>query len=491
MYSSIRSAGSIFWKFFAGFWLTILAVTGLAWTLSADWQDAPQNYGSIERSHNAKIAINSAMGIARWGGRESLINWLVDPESNRRPEVFAINEEGREISGRTVPAAAMEELQRLTTEARAAQQHAIPAGEHSMGPGNRHGMRLHGRRHNSMTHLKIDGVGVARVAGCGQLRFIAVRTDVPMQPFLVALWRTPWWVYLGLSMLVLSFVAWLLASRYSKPIRKLHWAMQQAAQGDFNVRISEEVGNEGNEIGALARQYDDMAERINGLLARQKRLFHDVSHELRSPLARIDVAVALAERNPEKLAEFLPRMEREVAILDSLVDELLTYARLDDNAPIEFEPVDLIGLIESVVDDANFEGSARNVRVTLEAPESAVVNAHVETLMRAVENLIRNALRFSKKGDAVRVAAVVRGSTLTITVTDSGPGMKPEELKTIFEPFVRGKDQPTGNGFGLGLAIARRAVERHSGTLTARNIEPTGLEMKIELPLAQPAPQAA
>ncbi len=456
---------SIFWKFFIGFWATILVVTGLAWTISADWQDAPQNYGSIEHGPGARKAVSTAVGLVRWGGQEALINWLKDPELNRRPEVFVVDRHGNEISGRTVPQAAVEELVQATLEANDAEP-------------RRHGR---GMRH-SMMHMSIPGVTAMRISGIGSVRIFAVRTDVPNRPFMLTLWRTPWWVYLGLMLFVTSAVAWLLASRYSKPVRKLNWAMQQAASGDFTTRIAQDVGNSHNEIGALARQYDDMAERITGLLARQKRLFHDVSHELRSPLARIDVAIALAQKNPDRAHEVMVRIEREVETLDHMVDELLTYARLDNNAPMQFEVTDIVPLLDAVIEDADFEGSAKNVRVTFSSPESVLLSVHTESFLRAVENLIRNALRFSAAGATVSVALSPTPEGWLITVSDEGPGMKPDEIDRIFDPFVRGKNQATGNGFGLGLAIAKRAVERHGGTLSAENLEPHGLKMQILLP---------
>lgn len=466
--------GGIFWKFFAGFWVTIIVVTALAWTVSADWQQVPDNYGSIEHGPGARRAVNTAVGVVRWGGVEALVNWLKDPELNRRPEVFVVDRNGNEITGRKVPESALEELVQATVDAQ------NQMGEH------RRGMMRHG-----MMHMRIPGVATMRIQGFGMVEIFAVRTDVPKRPFMVTLWRTPWWVFLGLMLIVTTAVAWLLASRYSQPVRKLNSAMERAAQGDFSMRIAGSVGSDNDEVGSLARHYDKMAERINGLLTRQKRLFHDVSHELRSPLARIDVAIALAEKNPERSHEVLDRIEREVQTLDHLVDELLTYARLDDNAPMEFEPTDLVSLLEGVVDDADFEGSAKGVHVSLTAPNEAIVNMHTESLLRAIENLIRNALRFSASGQEVKVAVVPQGDKLLVTVTDAGPGMKPEELTQLFEPFVRGKDQATGNGFGLGLAIAKRAVERHGGTLSAVNIEPHGLQMRIELPyLKQTSEQA-
>lgn len=260
--------------------------------------------------------------------------------------------------------------------------------------------------------------------------------------------------------------------------------MRRASEGDLAVRIAPEVGHRYDEIGALAQQYDAMAEKINGLLARQKRLFHDVSHELRSPLARMEVAVAIASKNPERSPELLKRIEKDVHTLDALVEELLTFARLDDNAPMPFEDTDAALLLEDIVDNVRFEGSAKKIDVTLTSPAHAVLRLHTDSFARAVENILRNALRYTPEGGTVDVVVAASEKAFTVSVTDEGPGMKPEELDKLFLPFVRGSAEATGSGFGLGLAIAKRAVERHGGTLTAQNVAPHGLKMTITIPFA-------
>ena len=465
MKTKFYGVSGLFLKFFIGFWITILIVAGFAWTLSADQQDAPQNYGSIERGPGVCRAIDVAQDMQRWGGTQAMLNWLRDSTSNTKPEVFVIDAKGREISGRRVPEMALDELRTLD-----------PATFSR-------GMRGHGHAHRGCGRV---GVVVANVEGFGECTFFTVRTDLPPpKPGLKTLWHTPWWVWVVLLGIITTLVAGGLAWSQARPIRRLHWAMQRAAEGDLDVRIAGELGSRRDEIGALARQFDEMAERITGLINRQKRLFHDVSHELRSPLARISIAIALAQKNPQKSAELLTRIEHDVQSLDALVDELLTYARLDDNAPMTFEVLDIVPLVEAVVDDANFEGGAKGVTVALDAPEEVYINSHVDTLMRAVENLVRNALRYSPEKSTVEVAMRTQGERTLITVSDHGPGMPPDEIERMFDPFVRGKNQATGNGFGLGLAIAKRAVERHGGTLSAANRPEGGLVMTIDLPTAQ------
>lgn len=466
MQTKFYGVSGLFLKFFIGLWITILLVAGFAWTLSADHQDAPQNYGSIERGHGVCRSIGVAQDIAHWGGSQALVSWLRDSASNTKPEVFVVDAAGREISGRKVPQMAMDELRTLDPRT------------FIRGTGGRHG------RHGGGCGRV--GVVVDEVEGFGSCVFFTVRTDLPPpRPGLKTLWRTPWWVWMMVLALITTLVAGGLAWSQARPVRRLHWAMQRAAEGDLDVRIAGELGSRRDEIGALAQQFDTMAERITGLIGRQKRLFHDVSHELRSPLARISIAVALAQKNPQKTPELLERIDRDVQSLDALVDELLTYARLDDNAPMAFEVLDIVPLVEEVVDDANFEGQARGMRVQLDSPPEVAVNAHVDTLMRAIENLIRNAIRYSPDKSTIEVRIAPESERTRITVADHGPGMPPEEIERMFDPFVRGKNQATGNGFGLGLAIAKRAVERHGGTLSAANRPGGGLVMTIDLPPAQ------
>lgn len=442
--------GGMFVRFFAGIWVVLLVVAAIVWGASVVFVEAPSNYGSFEKGREAQRAVSAALNVARWGGREALVRWLNDPEVNARPEVFVLDREGREISGRRLPPKIVSQLPEAGPE----------DGVYTFA------MHSHGRR-------------MQPFAG---YRFFAVRTDVPPSPLQLIFWRTPWWGWALLAAFISVAVAGGLAWSSTRPIRKLQWAMQKASQGVFDVRISKEVGHTYDEIGELARQFDAMAERIHGLFERQKNLFHDVSHELRSPLARISVAVELADKSPEKAHDFLKRIEGDVQVLNAMVDELLTYARLDENAVIHFENTDLVPLLEAITDDADFEGSANGTHVTLQAPESLMMNMHVDSLLRAVENLVRNALRYSGPGQRVAVTLSEENGHVIITVTDSGPGMDPSELEKIFEPFVRGKNQPTGGGFGLGLAIAKRAVQRHGGTLTAENVEPHGLRMRIDIP---------
>ena len=444
MSSRRHHPGGIFIELFVGIWLVLLIIGASVWVIGENYQQFPRNFGHIDSSRRGLRALHLASNLARWHGEESLKRFLLDPQINQRPEVFVLNASGAEITNRTIPQTALEDLRGAV----------------------------------------LQGAVVTVNIASGPLTFLAVRTDRPPRNLFFDFWRAPLWIRTLIIVLATTLVASLLAWYFSRPIKKLEWAMRKASQGDLNVRIAAEVGHSHDEIGQLAEGYDHMAEQINRLIARQKRLFHDVSHELRSPLARVEVALALAEKNPERRDELVKRIEREVTTLDALVEELLTYARLDDNAPMKLEPTAIAPLLEAITENAQFEGEAKGIRLSLPPVPDCTVNANVDQLGRAIENIVRNALRFTPSGGTVTISTLRRGKALEITVTDQGPGMSAAEIENMFQPFVRGSDQATGSGFGLGLAIAKRAVERHGGTISASNVEPHGLSMTVRLPVS-------
>jgi len=219
-------------------------------------------------------------------------------------------------------------------------------------------------------------------------------------------------------------------------------------------------------------------------VAAQRRLMHDVSHELRSPLARLQAAIGLARQNPDKLEASLERIEREATRLDELLGEALTLARLESGAPeAAVETVDLADLVADVAEDARFEAQAAGRGLALQSVDKLLVRGHSELLHRAVENVVRNAVKYTADGTAVEIDLFMAGACAVLVVSDRGPGIPPGELERVFEPFYRISGD-TVKGFGLGLAIARRAVMAHGGRISARNREDGGLRVEIELPLA-------
>ena len=274
-------------------------------------------------------------------------------------------------------------------------------------------------------------------------------------------------------------MAWYLA----RPLTLLSRGFQAVGAGRLATRVHPLVGSRRDEIADLTREFDGMAAQLQKLLAAQERLLHDISHELRSPLTRLEVAIGLLRQSPEKLPDMLARVEREADRLDQLIGELLTLARLKAGTPdIAAAPVDIIDLLTEIVDDANFEARGKSCEVQLAAPASFVTVAHGELLYRALENIIRNAVKFSPPQARIDIRAEITGDLLQIRVVDRGPGVPDDMIAEIFEPFKRLEhgDGARATGFGLGLAIARFAIERHDGTIAARS--DGGLTVEVRLP---------
>ncbi|MEK8052836.1 HAMP domain-containing sensor histidine kinase [Ideonella sp. DXS22W] len=298
--------------------------------------------------------------------------------------------------------------------------------------------------------------------------------------------------------LMAALISALLAWSLSRPIRLLRQAFGAAAAGQLALRVAPRLGRQRDEFAELARDYDRMAQRLQDLLGAQRRLLHDVSHELRSPLARLQVASALLQRDGLQRTDAagqtaLRRIDREVERLDQLVGEVLTLARLESGTPLGRPcEIDVVALLASVADDARFEARIQGRELDFAGPQQPVLTTgHGELLLRAFDNLLRNAVRFTAPGSRVAVSAELQPHgahpALRVCVADRGPGLPPAALQRVFEPFVRGDEAapgvPPGQGFGLGLAIARRAVQAHGGELTATNRDGGGLVMTLVLPL--------
>jgi signal transduction histidine kinase len=286
---------------------------------------------------------------------------------------------------------------------------------------------------------------------------------------------------------VISLVFALLLARYfSRPIRNIRQALGSISTGRLDTRICGAMVSRHDELADLGRGFDEMAERLQFLVEGQQRLLHDVSHELRSPLARLQAAADLIRQQPERAEEFIARIERESTRMDKLVGELLTLARLDAGiAGTQAVPIDLNEMIATIVDDAAFEFQAKNGAVEAEMSEGMVVLGHSDLLHRALENIVRNAVRHSPVGGQVRIIAAVNKEfkQIHIEIMDQGKGVPEAELKAIFNPFIRGSTSHTVKGFGLGLAITQRIIKAHGGGVSADNCAEGGLIVTIRLPV--------
>jgi len=444
--------GRLFWKIFIGFWIALVVAAvgaGTAVWIQHRGREAPPP--DLVMGPPSRIATDLAAATLRHGGVEALRQWMNDAQVRRTVAVFAVDDAGRDVLGREVPAAAL-----------AAARELIARGD--------------------------DGRGVRRVAALGGESYLVFVTRAPGggrppragPPPPIARWEL---IVIGIatSLAFSMLLAWYLV----RPIRSLRWAFDAAAAGRLETRVSPLMGRRRDEIADLGRDFDRMAQQLQNLVSSQRRLLHDVSHELRSPLARLQAAIGLARQNPQKLDASLERIEREATRLDGMVGEVLTLARLESGtASRTKERIDLAYIAASIAEDARFEAEAAKRGLRFNASGDAPVIGNADLLHRAVENVVRNAVKFTREGTTVDVRVHTTRSAAILIVTDHGPGITPSELEKVFDPFYRGDAGQGTAGFGLGLAIAQRAVDAHGGAIRAANVAGGGLQIEIELPLA-------
>ncbi len=289
--------------------------------------------------------------------------------------------------------------------------------------------------------------------------------------------------------LTAGLVCYGLARYLTSPLGQLRDASRELAHGNLGSRVPEALGRRGDEFSELAEDFNTMAARIQGLVDSQRRLLGDISHELRSPLARLNVALELARKRagPDAL-DYLERIQLEAERMNEMVGQLLYLARVENQMGSRMAPVDLAEIVRETVADAEFEASAQNRSVQLKSSQPVTVTGAPDLLRSAVENVIRNAMRYTAENTAVEVALVTEKqdsrSGALIRVRDHGPGVPDQSLDMIFRPFYRvgeARDRQSG-GIGLGLAIAERAVRLHGGSIHASNAPDGGLVIEMRLP---------
>src|SRR5678815_5027668 len=287
------------------------------------------------------------------------------------------------------------------------------------------------------------------------------------------------------------FCYWL--ARYlTQPISKPRTTTTELAEGNLGACASTKLAKRRDEVGQLGRDFNSMAERLESMVKAQQRLLGDISHELRSPLARLGVALGLArQRSGAEANGALDRIERESDNLNEMISQLLTLTKLESGTDSRKRTnVDLDALVREVADDADFEARSLNRTVRVVAAEKCSINGVEELLRSAVENVVRNAVRFTPEGTAVEVALRKQNGAgdnfAVISVRDRGNGVPAEALEKIFQPFYRtedARDRQSGGGTGLGLAITERAVRMHGGSVQATNIADGGLSIEMRLNL--------
>jgi len=448
---------SLFVRIFLSFWLAQALFFVLAILVTLAFRPRSSTWEALRTS-----VLNDAVSAYEEGNEQQLRQYLNNLDQTQHVRAYLFDEHGVEVSQRGAPDWAM----RVATG----------------GPRSPHDGFLF-----PAPPVQRD----SRASSDGKHRYTIVMGLPPGPRVFIGPKGVP------LTGLIIGFitsglVCYLLSWYLTKPIVRLRTAARQLAAGDMTARAGAPALSRRDEVSGLMRDFDAMAERLETLLKAQSRLLNDISHELRSPLARLNVALGLARQRANlQNTDMLDRIELEASRLNELIGRILTLARLEDGEQLVPQtPVPVDELVANVVEDAEFEAQARNCHVNSVIPEGSwEVCGNASLLHSALENVVRNAIRYTQEGTAVQVELSNGGQggapEAIIRVADAGPGVPPDALEKLFEPFYRldeARGRHTG-GVGLGLAITERAVRFHGGKVRAYNRGGNGLIVEIRLPL--------
>ncbi len=450
--------GNLFLKMFTGFWLVTIAILG-SWLLSANYFDSQAPGPHYLQGHHDgrppppphRVMLKLIYELQN--AEADALKDIVDNARDRQNiTIYLLNMEGEELFGENPPEA------------------AYAVAEEVQGRRRRAVARTPEGRFSAHAIYRTD---------YGPLRAVFA-FHRGQRPIIAALGENPWLRVL-LAVLVSGLVCFGLSRMLTNRLATLRGASRRLAEGDLDTRIQVRAAG-GDETDELARDFNSMAEQLQARIQSQKQLLSDVSHELRSPLARLRIALALAQDQPESSNEQLERIERETERLEELIGQLLATRTQD--LPLDTH-IDLVTLLRQLSADAAFEGAPGGKRIHFKTNvEEAVVASHSDLLHKAFDNVLRNALAHTADNTTVEVELATTGSRHRVTVRDKGPGVPEEALASIFDEFYRvdsARSRDTG-GYGLGLSIARRAMTQHRGEISASN-RGDGLEIILELPV--------
>jgi two-component system sensor histidine kinase CpxA len=451
---------SLLVRIFLAFWLIIAVTIGVAaisgYSYSERLREALENFEVSDSLLEASESLRS-------GGRKGLEKWLRNLPRTSPMNIYVIDQRGRDLLERRVPFSIVQAMRRFGD--RDERSRRPPPDSDTLRPAR------------PLTRL-IDADGRVYtffvVPNRGKSSWFNERTAS---------------YFLIFAIFLSAGVSYLLARAISNPISRFREATNAISAGNFDTRVTALVGERKDEIGHLAQDFDSMADELQRAWQQKTELARNVSHELRSPLARLRVALELARRKAGDLPEF-SKMDNETEMLDELIGQILDYSKLEarsDELPARFNLTDLV---ERIVEDVRYECRASGfdgVKVELAIESVLNIDGFAPSLGSAIENVVRNAVRYSPADGVVSIALRQQASLAIIEVTDQGSGVEASELDSLFEPFFRSRstlDDKSMVGSGLGLAIARRAVQKNGGVISARNIGGGGLCVTIELPVS-------
>lgn len=457
---------SLYWRIFRSFWLAIVLI--LAGTVTVAVSAAIQRRDEVPWVQRGELFAQADNAFEN-GGADGLRDWLQDiatePAFSR---TFVVGPNGRDLLDRPLP-----------------HYLHVPLD----------GRTKHGTKTVRSGAIAPVGGALVLVSPDGSTYHVIVG-PLHEHPMLFGELQLPAVAAatLAIALLVSTIICFFLTRHLVGPIDRLRQATREMSAGNLSVRMLPRLKGRQDDLALLAADFDNMAERVQSLLESKQRLLRDVSHELRSPLTRLQLALSLARRQDGGTERQLTRIACEADRLEQLIARILKLVRLERPASaFQGVSVDIGKLLELISQDVAIEAEARSCTVAVRADPGLEVAGDPELLRSAFENVIRNAVRYGPSGSAVVVIAG-RKQWIEVTVRDHGPGVPETDLKLIFEPFYRvdaARDR-AGGGEGLGLAIAARAIAIHGGSIEARNAPEGGLEVAMRLPaLQRPAMEAS
>jgi two-component system, OmpR family, sensor kinase len=446
---------SLFLRIFMLFWIAMALIVG--GSIAITFTIAAREYEAPELQRRPSIA-NQASEVLAQGGIGALKTWLNSNKSSADRNLFIVGPDGADILGRRLSETAARRLEFFNRDEFINRRPGRAAPQIVAADGTVYTVLLVPRRPSIFGALSLPGISLT---------------------------------ILAIALIVSALTSWWLAEHLSAPIRRIQAGARALAaenldlRGSAGLRVSAGLEGRKDEVAVLARDFDAMADQLRANRSAITQLLRDISHELRSPLARMRVALGLARQPPADISRQLDRLEREIERLDSLISQVLKLARLHGtDAPFTRETFELDEVIEEVVRDANFEGAVKNCKVSLDGAAKAAVYGNRELLRSAVENVLRNAVRYSPADAPVDVSVVRSEAGILTLIRDRGPGVPDSELERIFEPFYRvaeSRDRDTG-GEGIGLAITAQVMKAHGGWAKAANNPGGGFEVRLNLP---------
>lgn len=451
----------IFWKIYLAFILTSVLATLVTLAYAVFYRQLSNETSNIIAPTEGYIS--SAQLMLQRGGEPLLIEWLITFEQFPNVNAYVFNNQGLNILGGEVP--------------KSVSDYAFSASEY----------------HVKVQPLNRSEILVKAPLTAGNETFYLLVVEF-LHPFEVLDVKN--YILLGLFLGVIFFagVGFILSSYLSRPMRRLQKTVKDIASGDLSARTGRRLGKRRDEIGDLSREFDVMAERLQTLLSDQKGLLRDISHELRSPLARLQIATELARMDAtESVVEYLDRIELETERINDLIADILLLAKLEvERHPELWLAIDLVQVIDQIVHDAHFEQQTQSIEFTPSKNQCWVI-ADKKLLSSAFENLIRNALLHTFPGTKVEISIKTFDREFAIVIRDHGPGVPEEHIENLTQPFYRAENarervaqnikqqRSGGRGYGLGMAIAHRIIRSFGGQMEIKNHHKGGLEISCYL----------